>query len=507
MKLWKLILLLSVISLSGCKHAAQIDSTLRQQIADETALFRQGHVPPDSTLCALVADARNAGDRQALCHALYLQGSVYNYTTRYDAVMTPLKEAETLIRFLDEDDPTAGMIYIVQGSALEQNDYLWTEAGEKYAASVPYFERSADTLRLACAYRDMARMSLWKADTILYEKYFRQALDLAQRQSNRLIYHDIYMQYLLNRSPKDTELLLVESKILCDSFALYRYAWIPAEYCLDCGATDSARYWIDVFAADTIYTRWSAEKYQELQSRLLSRESQWEQAYQTMYTLYHNTMQRIHVEGTVRTYAIARLYDLEREQQKSLRLTIEKQRLWLLVGVVALFLLISLLLFLIERSRRLVREHEAQLARQTAQQTAAILDDKRASLKKILQQRVGLAVRLRRSADGLPKGLPAWVQNYLEENTFSNDNNWQAFLKEFNAVYGSFLDELHKRYKGLTEQDDRFIALAMLGLDNNEIAVLLNVSDRTIWNRRQKLRTRLGNPHLDLNHWLATQSK
>ena len=507
MKKYIFILLIGTIVLSGCHFAPPADTPLREQIAEQTALFRQGQVPPDSTLQTLIASARKTGDKQALCHALYLQGSVYNYTTRYDEVTAALKEAETLIPFLDKNDPTAGMIYVVQGSALEQNDYLWTEAGDRYQAALTHFERCRDTLRMATCYRDIARMSLWRADTARYENAFAQAIALAEKQPNRLIYHDIRMQYLLNHFPPDTLAMMQENQILCDSFGLYRYAWIPAEYYVQRSEITQATRWLETFAADTAFTRWSAEKYHHLRSALLNQRGDPQRAYEELNALYQASMHRIYVEGLSRTYAIARQYDLEREKQKTLQLTIEKQRLYLALGTIILLLLICLLGFLWERSKRLRREHEKELAELHAAETTRQLTERRATLKQILQQRVALAVRLKRQANALPKGLPAWVMNYLEENAFTADTNWQEFKLRFRGAYGDMLPRLHQQYPALTEQDDQYLALALLGLDNAEIAVLLNATDRTIWNRRQKIKTRLGDSKMDLDRWLTENNE
>ena len=497
-----LLILIGIAALCGCVSKGSSDAILREQIAEQTALFRRGQVPTDSTHHVLVQRARESGDKAALCHALYLQGSVYNYSRRYNEVMAPLKEAETLIPYLEASDPVAGMIYVVQGSALEQNDYLWAEAGEKYEAALPYFERSKDTLRLATTYRDIARMSLWRADTVRYEEAFKKAIELSRRQSNRLIYHDIRMQYLLNHYPSDTLAMIDENKVLCDSFGLYRYAWIPAEYHLRRGEIEECSYWLEVFAPDTTYTRWSAEKYRYLQAALLNKRGSPQRAYDDLKTLYESTTKRIYSEGITRAYAVARLYDLERERQKTLQLQVDKQRLGLALAGIALLLLLSLLWLLWERSKRLRREHEHAIAQLQAEETQRQLADKRAALKRILEQRVRFTVRLKRSANTLPKGLPDWAKTYIDEVAFSNDESWKAFLQEFNSIYGEYLSNLHKQFPALTEQDDKYLALALLGFDNSEIAVLLNASDRTIWNRRQKIKTRLGDSHMDLDSWV-----
>ena len=500
-----MIYILLCLSVMGCRNASSdTPAQAEAEVSRLTERFREGICPPDSVIEAIVSQARASGDQAVLCHALYLQGSVYHYLCRYDEVIPPLKEAETYIPALSEQDPTAGLIYIVQAAAMEQNDYLWAAAGEKYAAAIPFFIACGDTLRLACCYRDMARMSLWRGDSASYENDFRTAIALAERQPNRLITHDIRMQYLLNHLPADTMAMMAESRILCDSFGLYRYAWIAAEQYLRQNQTDSAAYWLQRFAADTIYTRWSAEKYHQLHSALIRHRGQMKEAYHELSSLYNTTMQRVYVEGNHRTYTIARQYDVEREKQKTLSLQVERQRIYLLMGAIIVVLLIVIVLFLVERSRRLRQIHEAEVAHLQHEETQRQLADKRKTLQRTLKHRADMAVRLQQSANTLPKGMPAWVTNFLKDVSFANENDKQLFMQEFNDAYGDIIPSLQKTYPDLTDQDIYYITLAMLGIDNTGIAIILNSSDRTIWNRRQKIKNRLGDPRLDLDAWIAS---
>ena len=86
----------------------------------------------------------------------------------------------------------------------------------------------------------------------------------------------------------------------------------------------------------------------------------------------------------MRTFAIARHYDLEREQEKSLRLTIRQQRLWIVTGSIAAALIIIVLLsaFIIrmhrDREREMLQEkeiarisHEAEHTRLQQEQALA----------------------------------------------------------------------------------------------------------------------------------------
>ena len=137
------------------------------------------------------------------------------------------------------------------------------------------------------------------------------------------------------------------------------------------------------------------------------------------------------------------------------------------------------------------------------EETQRQLIDKRKTLQRMLKHRADMAVRLRQSANTLPKGMPTWVTDFLKEVSFANENDKQLFMCEFNDAFGDTIPSLQTKYPDLTEQDLYYIALAMLGIDNTGIAVLLNASDRTIWNRRQKIKNRFGNPRMDLDRALS----
>lgn len=78
--------------------------------------------------------------------------------------------------------------------------------------------------------------------------------------------------------------------------------------------------------------------------------------------------------------------------------------------------------------------------------------------------------------------------------------------QNFNALYGGLLEHLRTEHPLLTTQDEQVIVLGVLGFSNSDIAFLLNISDRTIWNRRQKIRDRLGDPQMDLDQWFSDRA-
>ena len=54
----------------------------------------------------------------------------------------------------------------------------------------------------------------------------------------------------------------------------------------------------------------------------------------------------------------------------------------------------------------------------------------------------------------------------------------------------------------LTESDVQYLMLAILGLDTNDIAFVLNKTTRTIWNRRDTIKSRVDKDDLSIEDWL-----
>lgn len=439
--------------------------------------------------CHLSGSETNADQ----CRDLYEQGVQLHRLCQYAEAMRPLKQAELL---LDEtvDCKTAGMIYMLQGSVLELHDYLWQEAEEKYRMALPYFEQADDTVRMACCHRDIARMSLWRQDTVAYEEHFLMAIDLVSQTDNRLFYCDICAQYYLNHTPADTLRLMALNEELCDSFGIYRYAYLPVEYHLSRGHLAEAERALSLYARDSAYTTWSRDEYDYLHSAILAARGQDAAAYRDLRRLYLHKTQQTYEDGLSRTYAIARQYDIEREQHRLEQLMLERRMLWLgVVGLMVLLIMAAVVAWLISRV------HKARMM-----QIDSELRARRESLQRMLKQRVELTRQVRHMAENSRSKLPAWLQEYLDGNTFVNQETWELFLREFNDLYGNLLDRLQEQYPSLSDKDMQYIALAVLGMDVNDICYLLGTTDRTIWNRRQKIRNRVGQSHANLEEWLQT---
>ena len=63
---------------------------------------------------------------------------------------------------------------------------------------------------------------------------------------------------------------------------------------------------------------------------------------------------------------------------------------------------------------------------------------------------------------------------------------------------------MQENHPMLTENDIQYLILTILGLDINDIAFVLNKTTRTIWNRRDTIKSRLALGDISIEAWLDT---
>ena len=68
------------------------------------------------------------------------------------------------------------------------------------------------------------------------------------------------------------------------------------------------------------------------------------------------------------------------------------------------------------------------------------------------------------------------------------------------------MPRLQTEYPRLTSTDCQVLALYILGLDNADICLLLGLTQRTIWSRRMRIKSRIGLGEKEsLDKWLAEE--
>ena len=456
-------------------------------------------------------DNRMAGE------AAYILGAVCDSKADNYGATRQLKQAESLLfssRQTDSVPPVLlGMVCYKLGITFE-SDWLYKEANEYYRRALPFFQQTPYHLYIACTLRDIARTmgrgenaQMPSDDTgslaSRRDSLFRMALQEASMLSDTTIYLDILDYAITFSQERDTAALLRISRYMTNVLHQPRYAGELADYYISCGKLDSARQCLMLYAKDTLSQTWSKDRWHYLNSKYLLHTGNSRQAYLQLEDLYNNRQRQLVKDGQAKTYAIARQYDVLKEKEENLRLTVYQQRLYILIAVLIGVVISVALLWLLyhQRSRRKEALQQAQI-QMLDQELAA----RRETLRRILSERVELTRKMQLSEimQGRRKDeLPKWAQEFIEQNLITSDSQWNLFLQEFNAASSNLLDRLKDEYPQLTKTDLLISALILTGLSIQDICILLNQAKRTIWSRRLRIKTHLCLTENDnLDQWL-----
>lgn len=509
----------------------QVDEQMYWQLLHQHTAVRLGYsLSPDSIMRDVVSYFSLQDNEKHLAEALYVQGAEYYLLGQYNDAILCFKKAEDYISFLENSEPYIGMIYYMQGDVMDKGEGLYHAAKEYYAKALPYFQILPDKRRLACCYRDIARMLDYMRDSSCV-CYYDTALYIARTARDNILYMDILIQKESFGQPFDSLKVYNLCKSYVDSTQSLNYAPYVIEYLIEYDSLLKASNYLNLYASDSTAPYWREERYHYLHSWFSAQSGDTENAYKELREVYLNLSAQIIKDAKVRTFAIARHYDLEREQDKSLRLTIHQQKLWIVVGGISTLLIITILLsvFAIKMHRnkekqmrheqemehllyetertRLEQERERQrlqteLTQVKLAQLHAELSTKSDFIHRILAERIELAKRINQLKPASNTSIPAWLQSYANRYSFADNNNWQSFLQEFDLAYGDFISYIHTHYPTLSESDIQYIILVTLGFDNNDISFVLERTDRTIWNRRNTIHKRIGNERISLDEWI-----
>lgn len=447
----------------------------------------------NNVLLMVIDYFRKHKNRRYEGEAHYVYGTECYYSYNYQDAILHLKSAENLIPYMDSLQPYAGLIYIIEGYIAETEE-LYHIANEYYQQALQAIKPTGDTRRIAFCYRDIARTAVAEQDSIK-RTYYNKAKENALLAGDSLLYRDIELQCMSNILPIDSEAVLSRSLYMVDSIGHTLYAGFIAEYYVRLNNMDSSSLYLEVLAQDTVKQEWIRNRYHYIHSLYLAKQGKEKESFEELQQVYTDQCQQITNDAKSRTFAIARRYDYEREHEKTLLLTIKQQRLWLIFGfaVSCLTIILVWLWYRVRLNRAKLREEEQRrLLSETRVKNLRIeIQERRKYLRQLFLARVLLTRDLIKAESNTQFKLPSWFEEKLRSFTFANKNQWSIFQKEFREVYGDLQDNLLEKYPNLSHEDIQYLLLRILGLDNNDIAYLLQLSPQTIWNRRQKVKKRM----------------
>lgn len=211
---------------------------------------------------------------------------------------------------------------------------------------------------------------------------------------------------------------------------------------------------------------------------------------------YQSLSDSIAGDAKIRQLASANIrFETEKKEQENRALTAEvalkdsRLRILLLVGALCLLLAVGIMAWAVMR-------HRAARIRQEA--AAALLHEQQEQLHHLIRDRQQLTDRnldlVRQLADIQSThentcNLDSIMEN-LQQSLFSKEDA-ERFRRNFSAVYPMALNRLRKRCRELTFNDELFCMLAMLQLDNSEMARTLGISKPSVSKARYRIRMKL----------------
>ena len=104
-----------------------------------------------------------------------------------------------------------------------------------------------------------------------------------------------------------------------------------------------------------------------------------------------------------------------------------------------------------------------------------------------------LNLEVAKTKKDISKACPNYGEtiDHLFRSTILTDEEWLEFKKRFIQVHAGFFTNLRDRYPGLTETEERLMALTKLKLTNKEIAGMLGISTESVNKSRYRLRKKL----------------
>ena len=486
----------------------------------------QKSISPDSIMTTVIAYFVQTNNFHYLGEAYYVQGVEYSVLRQYKEAIQSLKQAERMIAHMDTIEPYIGMIYYKLGE-IHEKEQLYNIAAEYYQKAVPYFEACHSHHYLAFCYRDISRTAHCAntTESQKIEETYRKALAEATISNNIPLKYDIMLHHELNRLPLDSVRIFQLSQYMCDSLGLCRQAFFVAEHYLERGDIELGTKYLHMFANDTINSDWGKIQYHYLACLLMKQKGDLPMAFHSLQQVYHDLWILLQHDVEARTYSISKYYDLEREQELRLQLQIDKQKLIIATcGIATLLLigsLVALLIIMQQRNEKRALQQRNEVERLSMQakaleahakqmeaqnkidQLQTELKVRRSALRQGLQYRIDLTKRLHQMPERERTALPESILKYINSITFSDKNTWDTFLHEFNDLYDNILSRIKDTYPNITDKDLQYIALSVMKMHNSDICFLLDTTERTIWNRRQRIKNHIGNANIDIDKWIA----
>ncbi|MDE6023104.1 MAG: hypothetical protein K2G13_06335 [Muribaculaceae bacterium] len=202
-----------------------------------------------------------------------------------------------------------------------------------------------------------------------------------------------------------------------------------------------------------------------------------------------------------RDNAIETSYDLSR---RTYELTIERQRMWLLIVAIMLIsiVLFSIIFIVAHRRRQKLIEAEERieaLEQLSKEVSISYTDDKQAFLKRTLLQQIGIIRTFAESPTTQNQEVLKKISN-IGNSEFVSDAlvNWKELYPAIDELYDSFHTKLINDYPGLfSDREIQILCLLRADFSTKEIGVLIRQTSNSVYVSKTAIRKKLNLPPKD----------
>lgn len=209
----------------------------------------------------------------------------------------------------------------------------------------------------------------------------------------------------------------------------------------------------------------------------------------------------LEIKRQERDDALETSYDLSR---KNYELTIDRQRLWLLIVLVMFvaFMLVGVIYLVAHRRKQKLIESEERieaLEQLSKAATVATTDDKQALLKKTLLQQIGIIRTFAESPTAQNQEALRKISNVSNSESVSDTLvNWQELYPVIDELYDGFHAKLLNDYPGVfSEREIQILCLLRAEFSTKEIGVLIQQTSNSVYVSKTSIRKKLNLPPKD----------
>lgn len=340
----------------------------------------------------------------------------------------------------------------------------------EYAKQLDNEPLMAHDVMMQSLYSALSRATI--SDTLQAIAYADSALIYCPSQYRHLRLENEYTKYFL---AKDDDRLLDVAAILCDSFHIAKYASTIAEICIRRGELRKAQVYLDISSQDTGRIATLREEYLLNRADLMQKMGDSNNAYKELRELYLRLLTDVENTEYFRSFFITEEYDAAFAREQYLEEKIRRQHtlIWAISSVLLLLILsaVSARLFLRLRNKLINSQRKSLLLEQESNRHRELLLHK---LRHRLSEK---------------NGLHQW-------------DSFDDFYKDLDDYANGAFSRIKTDYPQLSTPELQYIALAALGYDISEICIMLDISKRTVYNRRQLIRQHLQLANDDLDSWI-----